>query len=369
MKVRIEKSHITRVLSLLQSVTEKKSIPYLSHVLLRAENGALMVSATDLDVFMDISVEKAEVFTDGSITAPARRLLEIVKEFPDNMVELTAENWERLIISTEKAVFSLPSLPPEDFPILTVPDSAEFYSINCDNFLRALHKTSYAIPTGENPLGGAGLYWSVVGEDSYRFVACDIHRLAAVEVLNKEIGMVQIQSDVLIPKKGVTELTKFVEENDEIRICVTENVLYAKSPSMVFSTRLLEESFSVYESIIPQERPNSLLIPLDTFRQVLKRMSIFTDQTWRHVKFSVDRGSFELSAGNPEIGIGREIISVDYDGTPTTMAFNLRYVLDAIGVIRSEYVRFEWTDDLIGGLFLDPDDPSYITFIMPVVVD
>ncbi|SFM50737.1 DNA polymerase III subunit beta [Thermodesulforhabdus norvegica] len=368
MRIEIEKSPMVRALSLLQSVTEKKSIPYLSHVLLKAENKKITVSATDLDIFMEITLD-ADVSSEGSITAPARKLLEVVKEFPEDLLELSTEGRERLVISTDKAVFNLPSLDPEDFPSMIVPQEAEYMPVNRDAMLKVFQKTSYAIPPTENPIGGPGLYWVRVGENLHRFVACDIHRLAAVELTDEELGVGHIKTDVFIPKKGVIELAKFLEENERVEIFVTEQALYAKSETMSFSTRLLEETFSVYETIIPSKRADSVLIPMEALRQVLKRMAIFTDQTWRHVKFSLQNGELEVTAGSPEIGIGREIINVEYSGEPVTMAFNLRYVLDAIGVIRSDHVRFEWTDDLIGGLFLDPDDSSYVSFIMPLVLD
>lgn len=368
MRIQVEKAPMVRTLSLLQSVTEKKSVPYLSHVLIKAENGKITVGATDLDIFMEITLD-AKVFSEGSITAPARKLLEIVKEFPEEVLEFNTEGQERLIIYTNKALFNLPSLSPEDFPSMVIPEDAMYLPVNRDAMLRVFQKTSYAIPSTENPIGGPGLYWIRVGENLHRFVACDIHRLAAMELSKEQLGMEQINTDVFIPKKGVIELTKFLEENEKVEIFVTEHALYARSETMSFSTRLLEESFSVYEAIIPSKRSHSVSIPMEPLKQVLRRMAIFTDQTWRHVKFSLQDRELEVSAGSPEIGVGRETISVDYSGEPMTMAFNLRYVLDAIGVIRSSYVRFEWTDDSIGGLFLDPEDPSYVSFVMPLIID
>lgn len=97
-------------------------------------------------------------------------------------------------------------------------------------------------------------------------------------------------------------------------------------------------------------------------------MSIFTNQTWRHVNLYIAREVLEISAGNSEIGTGREEIPVLYDkDTPFSASFNLKYLNDAVNAISGNIFRFEWSADVEGGFITDPEDSGYLAFFMPMV--
>ncbi len=366
MQVKVEKGSIVKLLSLAQTVTEKKGFPFLSHVLLYARDNTLEITATDLDILLKISAE-AEIKDEGAVTAPARRLLDAIKEFPGDVVELTGDNTSRLKIIAENIDFELPSFDPEDFPLPHSEEGIEFQKCNRETLQRAIQKTFHAIPSVDNQLASAGLYWTPMEGEIHRFVACDVNRLASYDINREEIGIGEMQGGILIPKKGVIELLKFLDENESIEIAINEKGLFARSDNMLLWIKLVEDYFAFYNDLVPEVRPHSIRIPTDRFKQALKRMAIFTDQIWKHLKFRIFHNTLELEAGNPEIGTGKEIIPVDYSGDELSVAFNLRYVADAVNVIHSDYIQFEWVDEVQGGVFLDTDDKSYLAIVMPMI--
>ena len=367
MKVRIEKDRLARYLSLLQTVTERKTLPYLSHILLKATDGKIYMAATDLDIALEVQ-DDVEVIDEGAMTAPARRLLDVVKEFPEEEIEIKAKNGSFLCVTTGNANFELPSFDPEDFPLPPPSDDLEFQTCNRDVFRNALRKTSYAVPSVESPLGGPGLYWSFEGGNIHRFVGCELNRLASYMIVADELGMSQLPFNVMIPQKGVKELLKFTDENEYIELCLTELGLYARSNKMRLWVKLLEDYFGFYDDLVSPKRSYGVNIPSQDFKRALKRMAIFTDQTWKYLKMHFEDNSLFLEAGNPEIGMGREKINVEYDLKPYIASFDLRYVMDAVGVIQGEWLRFEWDEEAPGGIFLDLEDEAYLALIMPLVV-
>ncbi len=366
MQVKIDKGSIVKALSMIQTVTEKKGFPFLSHVLLNAEDKVLKMIATDLDILLEVTLD-ADILDDGTITAPAKRLLDVAREFPGESIELVSENTSRLKISAENIIFDLPSFDPEDFPMPHNLESVEFKPCNRDVLRRAFVKTSHAVPSVDNQLAGAGLYWLPLEDAKHRFVACDVNRLASYEVSSDELGLDASHTGVLIPKKGVIEFLKFLDENESLEISVGERGLFARSDTMLLWIKLVEDYFAFYNDLVQEVRENSILIPTSQFKQTLKRMAIFTDQTWRHLKFKISNDLLELEAGNPEIGVGKEIIPIKYQGEDFTVAFNLRYVADAVNVIDSEFIQFEWIDEIHGGIFLDLEDESYLAMVMSMV--
>ncbi len=120
--------------------------------------------------------------------------------------------------------------------------------------------------------------------------------------------------------------------------------------------------------IIPAERPFVISVATEVLYPALKRVAIVTDLTYRHVKFNISTNSLELESGNPELGNANDIIDIEYEGEDFSVAFNVKYVLDSISVMESPTIRFEWVDQFHGGIFVAPEDPGYLSLIMPMVV-
>lgn len=370
MKLQIPKEALVKALSSIQSVVERKGPPILSHVLLQTEGEKLKLFATDFDLAIQILMD-ATIIEEGRATAPARSFLEIAKEFPGQNVELNLDDSRRLNISAEKANFQLPSLDPSDFPVDQLEGDVNYCSCNAVLLKKSFARTFYAIPTSTSSINISGLH---ISQDSLnvKFVSCDAFRLARYLVPKEELGLDFISEELVIPRKGVQEIIRVIDDSDgkNVFLGIHENVIYAKNDRMIVSIRLLDVAFPAFDSVIPPERPYGVEIPITLFQQVLRRMSIFTNQVWRHVNLSFSDGILEITAGNSEIGVGREEIPIDYDGkAPFRAAFNIRYLSEAINVISGDVFRFEWSPEMEGGFITDPEDPGYIAFFMPMVTE
>lgn len=370
MKLQVSKEVLVKALSSVQSVVEKKGLPILSHVLLQAEDGQLRIFATDLDLSIQVTVD-ATVLDGGKTTAPAKSFLDIAKEFPYQEVELDSDNTGRLNITAERASFQLPSLDPGEFPIDQLEGDVNYCPCNAELLRKSLTKTFYAIPTTSSSISIPGLCISKDAKQNIRFISCDAFRLARYQVPQNEIGLEFIPGEIVIPRKGIQEIIRVIDSANEgnVYLGLHENVFYAKNERMIVSIKLLDASFPDFDALIPPERPCSVEIPIAQFQQVLKRMAVFTNQIWKHVNLSFSKEVLEISAGNPEIGTGREEIPINYDGKiPFSAAFNIRYLSEAINVISGDVFRFEWSPDIDAGFITDPQDPGYIAFFLPMVV-
>ena len=369
MKVEVEKAALVQTLQKVQNITEKKtSMPILSNVLIKAtDQQVLELSVTDLELSLWTQLG-GNVQTPGGVTVSARKLLEIVKELPQDFVAMESLPTDRLAISAGRSRFELATIPWEDFPIMNFYQDLDY--INCDASLvkDCLNKTLYGIPTEDDPFSVAGLYLQPMDSEHLRFVASDGHRLAYVELPTESLANWDVGAGIIIPRKGVQEILRMLEKETEVLLGISENCLMVKTTHALLSIRLLEAQFPEYQLIIPDERPSAFLIERDTLYHALKRMAILTDQKWRHVRLSINDGILELEAGNQELGIANENLDIEYQGEQFTTAFNIRYMMDAIQVLDSDKVRFEWVDQFHGGVFLGPDDPQYLSLIMPMVV-
>jgi len=369
MKITIQTSALVQTLQKIQNITEKKTnMPVLANLLLKAsEQQTIEISATDLELSFWTQID-AQVERPGNISVSARKLLEIVKELPQEQVVLEMSPNERLTVLAGRSRFELATIPWEDFPHMNFYQDIDYLASDAAVLKGALEKTFYGIPMEDDPFSVAGLLWHPLGSGGFRFVSSDGHRLTYYEITDEHFGNLNLADGVIIPRKGVQEMLRFLEKEQEASLGIYENCLMLKTEASMLSIQLLEAVFPEYQLIIPEERPFAFEVGWESLYHALKRMAVFTDPKWRHVRFFISAGSLEMETGSQEIGAGKDVLDIDYQGEDFTVAFNIRYVLDTVQAMESNQVRFEWVDQFHGGVFLAPEDPEYFSLIMPMVV-
>ncbi len=370
MKFQVGKTNLVQVLQRIQSATEKKTtMPILNNCLIKATgDGTLEFSATDLELSLWTRMA-AQVATEGKTTVSARKLLEIVREVPQDTISFDLDAPRgRLLVKAARSRFELSTIPAEDFPNINLYQDLSLTNCDAEVLRRALQKTLYCIPMEEESFATPGLLWHTTEENDLRFVSSDGHRLSYYEVPASAFPGFKITTEILVPRKAVQEMHRLLEKESEAAIGMDEKSLVLRTPGAFLSTLLLEAEFPEYETIIPAERPHAITVATDVLYPALKRVALVTDISYRHVKFNISKNSLELESGNPELGNANDIIDIEYDGEDVSIAFNVKYVMETIAAMDSKTIRFEWVDDGHGGIFLGPDDPGYFSLIMPMVV-
>lgn len=369
MKFQVDKASLIQVLQKVQSITDKKSsMPILGNCLIKATGDQLVqCSATDLELNLWTKIA-AQVETEGNTTVSARKLLEIIREIPQDMISLEDLPNSKLLIRAGRSRFELSTIPAEDFPYINFYQDMPLVKCDSASLLRALQKTLYGIPLEDDTFAAPGLLWHPVGDSAFRFVSSDGHRLAYFETPVDSFPGLEMKHSIIIPRKAVQEMAKLLEKETDAEIGVDEKALVLRTPNTFISTLLLDAEFPEYEIIIPAERPFGFTIEAEILYPALKRVAVVTDVTYKHVRFNVRQNSLELESGNPELGNANEVLDIDYNGGDFSIAFNVKYVLDSIQVMAGPSIRFEWVDQYHGGIFTAPEDPGYLSLIMPMVV-
>jgi DNA polymerase-3 subunit beta len=370
MKAHIDKMSLVQVLQKIQSTTEKKThMPILSNVLMNAiqEQQMMELTATDLELSIWTQL-KASIEEPGSVTVSARKLLEIVRELPQEVVEFEAHLGNRLTVRTGRSRFELATIPADDFPFVHFFEAVPRIPFDRRVLREAFAQTLYGIPSDEDPFSVAGLFWHRFGSDAFRFVASDGHRLVYSEASGSAFQGLELDKGVIIPRKGVQEMLKLLEKDGEASLAIHENSLLLSVPDVLLNVQLLDAEFPEYQLIIPDERPFSFVADKESFLQALKRAAVVSDQKWRHVRFQLKPGLLELEAGNPEMGQASDAVDVDYSGEEFIISFNIKYVIEAVQAIERPRIRFEWVDQFHGGVFVGEESSICLALIMPMVV-
>ena len=372
MKLTIEKSDLHRGLSRLQAVVEKRnSMPILANVLLEAEGsgekGHLELVATDLEIGIR-DVHPARVEEPGSTTVSARKLFDIVRELPDEPVQLVAEADAFLQIRSGRIHFSLAGTAAEEYPSLPAFSPDHLVSLQAPILSTMIERTMYAASLDETRYNLNGVYFEVLPEtEKIRMVATDGHRLALVD---RGIGsdVEGLVSEVIIPRKGLAELKRLVDEEDadQVELGFEGNSGLARKNSVTLVMRLIEGKFPNYQQVIPANVEHQVTLPSEPLIRAVRRMALLSVERSHAVKLELASGVLRLSSNNPDLGHAQEELDADYAGEDLVIGFNAKYLQESLAAFGAKEIQLCLHDSSSPAIVRPTDDADSLAVVMPM---
>jgi DNA polymerase-3 subunit beta len=371
MRVTVERSHLLKSLGHVHRVVERRNtIPILSNVLIRADDGRLTLKATDLDLEITETVP-AEVAQGGATTVPAHLLHDIVRKLPDGAeVSLDSTEGTQLAVKSGRSRFTLQMLPEADFPDLTTGEFPTRFTLPASAVKKLIDRTQFAISTEETRYYLNGIYLHVVtvdGKPMLRAVATDGHRLAQsqLEAPAGSAGM----TGVIIPRKAIGEIHKLVEAGDTpVSIELSDTKVRVTIGDVVLTSKLIDGTFPDYVRVIPRGNNKVLKVDRGEFAEAVDRVSTISSERGRAVKMALSDGKMVLSVNNPDSGSAVEELGVDYPADAIEIGFNARYLLDVAGQLETGTAEFRFADPGSPTLILDDGAADALYVLMPMRV-
>ncbi|MEW5733491.1 MAG: DNA polymerase III subunit beta [Thermodesulfobacteriota bacterium] len=372
MQFSIQKAAFLEALTKVQGIAGRKtSFPITQNLLLSAEEESLALSATDLEVGFS-GRYPAVVAQAGKTTVPARKLYEIVKEFPSDAVDVSEMENGWVKIGDDRLQFTIVSMDPADFPKLPEIEETSFATIEAAALKDLVDKVNLAggVAAEEKRPHLIGVFLTAVPVDAgivLRMVSTDGNRLAMSECAVKEVepGFLP-EKGAIVPKKVMAEVAKLLEDDRPVRLGVKGNYFVLVLNGETLISRLVEGDYPDYTMVIPKGIETQFTTDRAAFTNTLKRMSILSSERYRAVRFSIAPDLLTVRIVNPDIGESKESLPVSFNGPAIETSFNARYFLDAAAVMRSEKIRVRIKDAERACIVEGDEDPGYISVIMPM---
>ena len=376
MKISVARAALLKTLGHVQSVVERRNtIPILGNILLRAKDGRVAFTATDMDLEVGEQVE-ATIDKPGELTVSAHMLYDIVRKLPDAaIVELErADNSNQVVLKAGRSQFKLGTLPVEDFPQMREDALATKFTLQPGTLRGMIDRTRFAISTEETRYYLNGIYLHGTksqGNDVLRAVATDGHRLARVEVPAPE-GTANL-AGVIIPRKAVQELRKLLDETTEpvtVELSPTKLrvTLQSGDGAITLTSKLIDGTYPDYERVIPSANDKVMQVSTKALKDAVDRVATVATEKSRAVKLGVSKGMLSITAQSAEAGSGSEELEVDYTDSKMDIGFNAKYLLDITQQIAGETTRMVLADAGAPALVEDIADASALFVIMPMRV-
>ncbi len=370
MKFNINRVDFLKPIARVQGIVEKRTtMPVLSNLLMDVSDGAVQVTATDLEVSIRDRAPVISIEEQGSITVNARKLYEIVKAFPDDELKISCTKESRITIKGAKSTFNVMGQPKSNFPEIPSMDGDQLHSVKVETLKEMIDRTSFAVSTDETRYNINGFLLEKDG-DKVKMVATDGHRLAVVE---KEYELDLGENErALLPRKGVMELRKLLDEDGEkeFSMGVSGKSLLIRKDDVSMNVRLLEGEFPDYKRVIPEGNDRIAKAGKTELAGSLKRVSILSEDRIKGVRFNfADSKRLVLSASSKEIGDATVEMDVDYSSSGDEgmeIAFNAVYILDLLEAIDEDKVTICLKDQLSPGIMRPEGSDDYTYVIMPM---
>ena len=372
MKFIIQKSEIVDVLSKIQGLTGRRSSLAITEcILINAAESGIQVIATDLETGYEGSFP-ASVEEPGTIAISARKFYEIVREFPSAEIRIEEKANRILDIGNQKIQYHLKCMNPEDFPNTPDLDALDFFSVESTDFKKMIDKSIIISGVGEDKKPHInGVYFEFMthlAPPAIRMVSTDGSRLSKYDLGLTEGSPLPSGESVLIPKKGLHEISKFLDAGGAIQLALQGSYFIVQSSIEKLYIRLLEGQYPKYGDIIFREDGNLIEVEKDQFLNMLKRMSILCNDNYRAAMFTFDADKLVINATNPDIGESKEDMSIEFKGGKLEAAFNPKFFIDALNCIDDKKIIINMISLDKPCLIEGTNDKSFLSAVMPMRV-
>ena len=345
------------------AVERRQTLPILGNVLLNSKEGALSLTATDLEIEMVTQVETTTA-VNFQTTLPARKLLDICKALPDESeIEFDIED-NRVLLTSARSRFTLSSLPAKDFPGLDDIDELQSFEIPQAQFKSLLENTAFAMAQQDVRYYLNGILMEI-SPDQVKLVATDGHRLALSEY--KISISIDEAKQIIIPRKAVLELSRLLEPSDSnAKIILSQNHIRVEIGTLVFTSKLIDGKFPDYNRVIPIDGNKTLVVDRESLKRAMSRIAILSNEKYRGIRLTLTSGNLSIQANNPDQEEAEEELSVNYDEGEIEIGFNVTYLIDVLNVLDSDNAHIKLKDANSSCIISDSEDSSSLYVVMPM---
>lgn len=368
MKLIVPVVQLLKALQLIIGAVERRqTMPILANVLLTTVEQQLFVIATDTELELISTIELPQKIKIPDFTISGRKLLDICRTLPekgDVELELNEER-ERVIIALGASRFTLTTLPAASFPRIPEQTCIVQFSTQQKVLRMLAEKTYFAIPQQSSRHFLLGMFLEI--KDSViKAAASDGHRLALYGM--KTAADKKAFAQVIIPRKGVLELIRLLENSEEeVSISLNENYIRIIGRDFVYTSKLIAGKFPNYAKLIPQTNDKTITLKREALKQAITRVSILSNEIFRNIRLQLQPNTLRLITNNPEQEEAVEDLTVGYRGEKFETIFNVNYFLDILNSLETEEVMLALKDNESGATLEEVHGKNECVYVlMPI---
>ena len=372
MKLQCTQENLDKALSnISRAVASRTTLPITQNVLLKANNGKLQLSATNLEMAINTWIG-CEISDEGETTIPARIFTDLIKSYPNDNIDLNLNN-NNLIIKCGPFNSNLITQSSDEFPPIPESDSLDpTFTISPSSFNKLINSVIFSAAQDQSRPVLTGVKFSITN-NKLTLASADGFRLSIIyfELENENIPEI----DFIVPAKSLLEVSRILPfTKDDVSVFMTKasNQVIFKMDNYQLTTTLTQGNFPDFNSLIPDSNSTSCTIPKINFKSAVRSLGVLAKDGNGIIRLEIS-GSEQnqnllMSSKTDELGENSVILEINSSGEDSKIAFNSKYLSDVLDVIDSENVILEINGDSNPGLIKPENNSEYIHIVMPMFV-
>lgn len=370
MRFIISRSHLANGLNIVsKAVTNKTPIPVLTGIKfeLKKEGLTLIGSDTDLSIsnFIPTEIGKDKiitVFEEGQCVLQSKFITEIVRKIESDRIEFELVDGNLIKINDVKTNVSLNGINVDEYPFLDFSMNNNSITLKAEILKNVIQQTIFATSIKETRPILTGINFKVDG-NLLEAVSTDTYRLAKKKIVIGESAYF----NVTIPAKSLSEISKIIENNDEVTINFFDKKVVFKFKQTIVVARVISGTYPDTDRLIPAEFAYKLETIASDFVSSIERASLLTSDRNNIVKLQMSADKIEISSRSQEIGsVVEKISNFEYEGQKLDISFSAGYVLDAIKSIESDDIVILFNGEMKPFIIKSKNDETIIQLVLPV---
>jgi DNA polymerase-3 subunit beta len=367
LRIRINRESFQRIFQVAAAVVPVRSPKtILQNVKLSVSAAESILSATDMELGVRLTVPDIIIEKPGTAVIPVARLNMILRESGDETLTIDADN-ERTLITGQFSRFELAAHNPDEYPELTDFKEHNFLRVKSGTFREMIKRTLFATDADSSRFALGGVLLELEG-DTMIAVGTDGRRLATMQGAVEKIGTPSIGSTTIVPSRSMQVIERLIPDDESpIDLALRSNDLLLRGTTGVFFSRLVEGRYPKWREVVPKRTAdtNQVDIPVGPMYSALRQAAIVASDESRGVDFTFDKGTLVLTNSTAEVGQSRIEMPVPYDNGETTITLDHRFVADFLKVLQPDKTFTFDFEDSEKAAFCHTDD-HYGYVIMPL---
>jgi len=352
------------------TLVTKPTLPIIENFLFVIDGNSLSITCTDLETSMTTQME---IESEGkiSVAIPSRLTIDTLKSLPNQPLTFTIdEKTFQVQIQSEFGNYKLAGQPGKDFPKLPETESESSFTIASETLQNCIAKTIFAAGTDELRLNLTGVFVELE-EDKITFVATDANRLVKVVRTDVKPG---VQHSFILPKKALNLLkTSLMGNSIPVQIDYNRSNAFFVFGDTKLICRFIDEKYPDYNAVIPQDNKNILIMNREDMHNTVKRISIYSNKSTHQIRLKIAGSEMSISAEDFDMNNEAiEKLACDYFGDDIEIGFNSKLLLELLGSLDIEMIRFELSTPDRAGIILPNEkiaQESMLMLIMPMMLN
>ncbi len=374
MKASVSQEKLAHGLNLVsRAVSPRSTLPVLGNILIASDEGRLKLSATNLELGITCWIP-ARIEQAGSTTVPARTFSDLVSTLPAEQVLLALDTrTQTLNVRGGTSTNDIKCIDANEFPPLPSPDMDGAVQLNVADFREMIQQVAFAASADEARPVLMGVLLQVE-KDKLTMAAADGFRLSVRKATLSSPAPAPISA--IIPARSLTELARIASDGEttlQMVVPKMRNQIVFRVKDVELTSQLIDGTFPDYQQIIPRKYTTRTLVSTSSILKACKQAEIFAREGSNVARLNIKSASgemqpseLEISAMSEETGKNETIVEATVDGGGVLIAFNVKFLREALEVIKTPNVALEMSAANAPGVVRPVGDEEFLHVIMPM---